>query len=452
MLVFRKYKAGVGFKAGYMLLYRFIPFVLFLCLLSAWAFAQPLEVTIKEVDGDVEVRFPDKLDWEKAAVGMRLKEGVEVRTGPFSHATLDFQNLSTCIIDSFSYLTIDKFLLTPTAAVTRLNLKVGAIISNVKPDAKLPADYKVITPTLVASVRGTEIKEIKAGRIFPDEVKMGQRGKLEVSDKLGNIRFVSAKENTDTKLTRSADLFTRDSIVHFSPLGVTNTEAQGALHNFARLSSLDSDLAQNLVLPNPSNLAENLGIPLLGQAPPSPPLFSDNFSNGLGNWNSSNAFVANSFGPLTSPDNSPFAVIHTGFGGGEGGNNAGLLSRGFNLLTPSDLNFGFQYNFITTEFPQYVGSQFNDFFIAEVHTPNTGSAVGQGIILAHETVNSSTFTPVSGLPNVLDLSTGGQTGWKTVNTPLSIPSGPSELHYHVHNVGDNSHDSAVLLDNVEVRK
>jgi hypothetical protein len=88
---------------------------------------------------------------------------------------------------------------------------------------------------------------------------------------------------------------------------------------------------------------------------------------------------------------------------------------------------------------------FNDYFTAELHLSDSST-----IILAREEVNTSTFTSVSGLPtNTLDFSTGGQTGWISIDTIKYVPSGTTLLHFHVHDVGsDDTHDSAVLLDNV----
>ena len=249
-------------RARQILKYHFALLGLFLCLLPITAFAQSLEVTLKEVEGDVEVRFPDRLDWEKAMMGMRLKEGTDVRTGPFSRATLHFEDYSVSIVDSFSYINIGKFSQTQTGIVASLDLKVGAIISsNVKRDPKSPIDYKVSTPTLVASIRGTEINRIIAGQLFRDKVEMGKEGKLEVADEIGNVRIVSSKENTNSQLARSADLFTRDSVVSFAPLGSSDVEVREAVNNLTRLASLASDLPQNLTLPSPSSIDQNLGNP-----------------------------------------------------------------------------------------------------------------------------------------------------------------------------------------------
>jgi|GEM_PF-6482505 len=173
--------------------------------------------------------------------------------------------------------------------------------------------------------------------------------------------------------------------------------------------------------------------------------FSDNFSTGLGKWSSSsNAYTTTSFGPIVGPDGGYFAVIHTGLGSAA---DTGLLSKQLDLMAASNLAINFQHNFVTNEYPIWVGSIFNDSFIAEIHTPD-----GNTINLASQTVNSSAFTSVSNLPtNVLDHSSGGQTGWKTVSTTVSVPSGTAQLHFHVKDVGDKIWDSAGLISNVSIK-
>ena len=47
-----------------------------------------------------------------------------------------------------------------------------------------------------------------------------------------------------------------------------------------------------------------------------------------------------------------------------------------------------------------------------------------------------------------DESDGGQTGWKSVDEIVNVPSGLTKLHFHVSDVGDSLVDSGVLIDNV----
>ena len=136
-----------------------------------------------------------------------------------------------------------------------------------------------------------------------------------------------------------------------------------------------------------------------------------------------------------------FAVIHTGWGDDQ---SEGLLEKGWNFTTSENRQISFDYNFITLEDPNISGNIFNDEFIAELHLSDSTT-----VELAKETVNSSTFTPVSGLPtDILNSDSGGQTGWKSVDTTESVPSGITQLHFHVHDVVDNWMDSAVLIDSV----
>ena len=170
-----------------------------------------------------------------------------------------------------------------------------------------------------------------------------------------------------------------------------------------------------------------------------------------------NAYTANDFGPIvetTTPTagkgsptftddfNSDFAVIHTGKGNQA---SSGTLEKEFEFTT-GNRQISFDYNFVTTEYLNRGGSTFNDYFKVELHQSD-GSIIS---LIDNVNVETSTFTSVSGLPtDTLDLSTGGQTGWKSFDEIVNIlVGGTTLLHFHVNDVGDDTHDSAVLLDNV----
>lgn len=195
---------------------------------SVFSQAVVLEALIKGVTGDVEVRLPDKMDWEPAKAGMKLPEGTDIRTGPFSSADLAFED-STAVLESFSRLTLNKHFRTQTAIVTRLNLKVGNVISNVKgKDPSLVDDYKVVTPTLVCSVRGTEIKSVRAGALYGDKVEMGAAGKAAATDPLGREIVVAPREVTDSDLTPSEVIVKKEAVVIDPPTGSTDRELEVA--------------------------------------------------------------------------------------------------------------------------------------------------------------------------------------------------------------------------------
>ena len=136
-----------------------------------------------------------------------------------------------------------------------------------------------------------------------------------------------------------------------------------------------------------------------------------------------------------------FAVIHTGFGSNEGN---GFIEKVFNFASPGSRSISFDYNFITTENPNET-NPVNDVFLAQL-IKSTGAVVE----LARESVQSSTFTFVSGLPgDTLDNSNGFETGWIRYNAIISdVPAGTTTLRFKVTDNSDNFADSAVLLDNV----
>lgn len=424
------------------------PLTFFLLFSAGPAFAQPFEAIIKDVQGDVEVRFPDRLDWERAYVGMKLKEGTEVMTGPFSNATLTFADRSISTIDSFSVITIDRLRQTQDVTVTHLNLRAGAIIgTNVDSDETRPVDFKVKTPTLVASVRGTDIALIQAFVKGISDVMMGEKGLMDVyNDMIGYSTSVGSGDQTNTQLDPSYALVLAEKILQHIIGGQTDDEKVVAAEIAVQAGLDPVDLALGNI-PEPSELARQLGDSSLALGPSA--LFSDNFSAGLGNWDWLNAITTDAFGSIVGPDG-PFAVVHTG---GEG-QSQGLLFKQFDLSEPQELNVSLTHNFFSEEYPD-IDPKFDDFYVIELHTPDTGTALGAGHVIAEGKVTTSTFTPVShaGLPSFIDQggTHAGQTGWTTVDQTVSAPAGTSELHIHVRDELDVGFDSAVLVDDVTVQ-
>ena len=105
------------------------------------------------------------------------------------------------------------------------------------------------------------------------------------------------------------------------------------------------------------------------------------------------------------------------------------------------------FNFVSEEFPEFVGTQFNDSFRALITTPN-----GQTQFAGVE-VNTATFTGIGdcGFPDGDD--TCGQTGWLTGTVDLSPFAGTGqaitvELLFSADDRGDNIYDTHVLVDNI----
>ena len=129
-----------------------------------------------------------------------------------------------------------------------------------------------------------------------------------------------------------------------------------------------------------------------------------------------------------------------------GGVGSGLKQR---FIVPAGVqSLKVDFNFVSEEFPEFVGSIFDDAFRAIVTTPN-----GQ-MVFAQVSVNVS-----GGFQLIGDCffpggdTTCGQTGWRTGNVDLSSFAGTNqtiqvELLFTTNDAGDNIYDTHVLVDNV----
>jgi hypothetical protein len=116
-------------------------------------------------------------------------------------------------------------------------------------------------------------------------------------------------------------------------------------------------------------------------------------------------------------------------------------------LRDNKITVALSYNYVTEEYPEYVGSQFNDDLRVTLSLPS-----GQQLQLGSETVNTTAWTPVSGIDFPGGDSTVGQSGWKTVTAtvPASSLGGTGTFDIVVRDVGDAVYDSVALIDRVYV--
>jgi Bacterial Ig-like domain (group 1) len=126
-----------------------------------------------------------------------------------------------------------------------------------------------------------------------------------------------------------------------------------------------------------------------------------------------------------------------------------LVQAGANCLT-------FDFKFFSDEFPEFVGSAFNDAFIAELDSSTwttSGSSISAPGNFAHDPVG-----------NVISINAAGVTSMNAANavgttydgaTPLlsastQVTPGPHTLFLSIFDQGDQILDSAVFLDNLRV--
>ncbi|WP_346027393.1 GDSL-type esterase/lipase family protein [Arthrobacter parietis] len=128
------------------------------------------------------------------------------------------------------------------------------------------------------------------------------------------------------------------------------------------------------------------------------------------------------------------------------------------LEVPSTVNclVGIDFRFLSEEYPEYVGSRYNDAFIAELDE-STWTTSGSEIIapdnFAHDpsgspiTVNSAGATSMSQL-EAAGTTFDGATPLLTAATPLT--PGPHSLYLSIFDQGDRAYDSGVIVDNLRM--
>lgn len=153
--------------------------------------------------------------------------------------------------------------------------------------------------------------------------------------------------------------------------------------------------------------------------------------------------IGNSFGPITAPDGGQIASL----------NNSNMqytvITKDFFVpVGVKQVTLTFNGNFVTNEYPVYVGSQYNDYASVKITSPS-GNVTP--VTAFNQSLNASNFTTVNGLPSPLS-STGGQTGFKASTATINVAGGGKvTVEVKVANVGDTAVPSAVLLNKITVK-
>jgi len=116
-------------------------------------------------------------------------------------------------------------------------------------------------------------------------------------------------------------------------------------------------------------------------------------------------------------------------------------------LTDGSLTVRLRYNYVTEEYPEYVGSAYNDAFTIKLTLPD-----GTTETLVSEAVNSTAWTPISGIDLPGGDGTVGQSNWRSaeVTIPGARLQGTTSIELLVTDVGDAIYDSVALVDAIEV--
>jgi len=176
-------------------------------------------------------------------------------------------------------------------------------------------------------------------------------------------------------------------------------------------------------------------------------IFNGSFEIGdLGEWTrTGTASSFTSLGPLRPQDKNGHKNRMGYLSTGPSGDMVwSLLGQAFTIQPGiTSLTISFDYNFVTEEYDEWVGTQYNDRLTISIETPGGGA-----ITLAEEEINSSSFSWVTGIDFPGGDNTVGMTGWKSVSSTIAVTAGSADFRIYVTDAGDDIYDSVVLIDNV----
>ncbi len=169
------------------------------------------------------------------------------------------------------------------------------------------------------------------------------------------------------------------------------------------------------------------------------------------------AFSTGDTNDIESPNDSASTSTDTGGGnGGHGGDVYDLVTLRIDLDVPASVNcMTVDYRFLTEEFEEFVGSDFNDAFLAEldgssfmvdgsgnVEAPNNIAIGPDGSIT---TVNSAGTSADNAFGTTYD----GATPVLRATTPVT--AGEHSLYLSIYDASDAIYDSTVFIDNLKLR-
>ncbi len=188
-------------------------------------------------------------------------------------------------------------------------------------------------------------------------------------------------------------------------------------------------------------------------------LMDSEFKNGsfeenpaLSSWKKSgDVRLISKLGALTPRHQNKMSILTTGIGSGTSdykeATEGSVLYQTFKV--PSDVTtLIFEYDVISEEPSEYVNTEFDDKFVAEIISLEEGNTIQ----IAMESVNDSEWFTISGIDFDGGDKTTYHTGWKTRSCDLSAYRGKLiTLRFIVYDVGDSMYDTAALIDNITIK-
>jgi len=175
-------------------------------------------------------------------------------------------------------------------------------------------------------------------------------------------------------------------------------------------------------------------------------VFNGSFEEGnLALWTKvGTASSLSALGPITPRHRKRMGYVSTGPAGAQV---SGSLSQSF-LVQPGVTSFplSFCYTFVSEEYPEFVGTQFNDKLTITLQPP-----FGPLVTLASESINGAAFSAIGGINFPGGDTTVGWTGWKPVSVTVPAVFGVGTYKIFVSDAGDSVFDTVTLIDQIRFK-
>jgi hypothetical protein len=145
-------------------------------------FSTDMEVTIKSIEGDVEVQLREgNGEYREAKVGDTLHMGDYIATGFESSCVVIFEGVAEMEIKEMTNFAIAQFFVQGNLAKTAISLRMGEVTTHVHTPKGVRASFEIESPTSTVGVRGTLFKVRYTEEIGITEY-FAYEGELEITD------------------------------------------------------------------------------------------------------------------------------------------------------------------------------------------------------------------------------------------------------------------------------
>jgi hypothetical protein len=204
-----------------------------------WLKIQPVPVEVLQVQNEAQAQLARTGQRISLKVGLRLRAGDTIYTGPDSNVTLQFADSSLLLIEANSRLSLDAISVYGGTGMvdTRMRLRHGRLNNRVSPKQGPGMWYEIETPAATSTVRGTDYRisvesnppmsraEVLEGRV---RVK-GKTTTVLVRQGFGTVTKLGAAPAVPTPLLPPPDLSGLPEVVERVPIELSFPPIDGAV-------------------------------------------------------------------------------------------------------------------------------------------------------------------------------------------------------------------------------